>query len=132
MSEEKRSFSVSDRRHFTSEGEVRAQAAMDGTLSAAAPESSPAPRSEEEPTLDLVWLFLSLASQAHVCLGTIGPAGSPQAEPDLPGARALIGLLETLSDRTAGRRTPEEDRALASVLCELRLAFVDRTSGDKV
>lgn len=76
-----------------------------------------------------MWLFVSLASQAHALLGTTASEGAP-AQPDLAGAKALIGLIETLEDRTSGRRTPEEDQVLASVLLELRLTFVARSRGE--
>jgi hypothetical protein len=39
----------------------------------------------------------------------------------------VIGLLEVLRDKTEGRRTPEEDGLLDSILYELRMAYVART-----
>ena len=50
-----------------------------------------------------------------------------QTKADLRGARAIISMLEVLRDKTEGRRTPEEERILDSLLYELRLAYVTRS-----
>jgi hypothetical protein len=129
MSEQERPFSVSDRRHFTPEGKPREREVVERAAPSATPEGPPVPGAGQGAGLDLVWLFVSLASQAHALLGATASEGS-QVQPDLAGAKALIGLIETLEDRTLGRRTPEEDRVLTSVLFELRMAFVARSSGE--
>src|SRR4029078_5886915 len=71
-------------------------------------------------------LLLSLGAQAGYLLAGAGPEGQ-EAPPDLEGARAIIGLLDELKEKTEGRRTPEEDEILEGILYELRMEFVART-----
>lgn len=146
MSQERKSFTVSDRRHFTSEGEPRheeeAEASPppetppaaetpkpEASAPATATETTP-PRSDEPEfprgapipeTADFASFLVSLAAQAGAAL---------QAENDeeaLPAARYLISVLEMLEDKTRGRRTPEEDELVTTLLYELRMAYVART-----
>jgi hypothetical protein len=143
MSEEKKPFTVSDRRHFTSEGEVRkpeagepaaapAPAPAAKEASPAAPPSSAAAESpsadageERAPRLpsDFLGLLISLGAQASMLLMG-GPEGEP---PDLESAQALIDLLASLKEKTEGRRTPQEDQLLDGLLYELRMAYVQAT-----
>jgi uncharacterized protein DUF1844 len=152
MSEEKKPFTVSDRRHFTAEGEVRkpgadeaaaergpAPAAEDASRSVAPPAGrspeptptageeipEPQPGDERGPRLpsDFLGLLISLGAQASMLLMG-GPEGEP---PDLESAKALIDLLSSLRDKTEGRRTPQEDQLLEGLLYELRMGYVQAT-----
>ena len=123
MTDEKKSYRVNDRRHFTPEGDAvatdsgAAEAETEGA--AAAPDAhAPGP----EPPADLVALIVSLGTQASALLG-----GVEGIEPDFRGARWLISILEMLQDKTEGRRTAEETEALETLLYELRMAYVKRT-----
>jgi hypothetical protein len=136
MSDDKKPFTVNDRRHFTPEGDARAEAEP----AAAAPEPEPPvsmpghPPGEDEPaeggpggSLDFIGLLVSLGAQASALLGLgAGPDAATQAPADLPAARGIIGLLEILERKTEGRRTPEEDKVLAGLLYELRMAYLAR------
>jgi hypothetical protein len=128
MSEEKKPFTVTDRRHFTAEGEARTKETAPAAEEPPAP-PSPAERPAEpgirEPgdeAADFGTLLLSLGAQAGMLLHDDG-----ETKADLRGARAIISMLEVLRDKTEGRRTPEEDRILESLLYELRLAYVTRS-----
>ena len=145
MSEDnKKPFTISDRRHFTPEGEVRQPAA--GGSAATPSEPAPAPpepaegdavpasppgtdaTAAEDPSglrfpNDFLGLLISLGAQASVLL-TGGPEGDPA---DLEAAHSLIELLGSLKDKTEGRRSPEEDRLLEGLLYELRMAYVKAT-----
>jgi hypothetical protein len=142
MTEEKKPFTVSDRRHFTPEGEART--VEDTPTPAEAPpvrpsEPASAPRrpapsapppaaAEQAPAypLDFTGLLLSLGTQAAMLLGGGDPEeGGPPPDPE--GARAFITLLEVLQEKTQGRRTAEEDRVLETLLYQLRLEYVNRT-----
>jgi uncharacterized protein DUF1844 len=130
MTEEKKSFIVKDRRHFTAEGETRDEAAEPEKPEAREPARS---RPEEtagdaghRPGLDFAGLLLSLGAQASMLLG-LGDEDEPGAAPDLQGAQAIISLLEVLREKTEGRRTPDEDRILEGILYELRMAYVAGT-----
>ena len=153
MSEDKKPFTVSDRRHFTSEGEVRKSDADEpaparptaeavGAPSApppaaanagpgSAPETAPAAAADAGPDdergsrfpSDFLGLLISLGAQGSMLL-----MGGPEGEtPDLDGARSLIELLGALKEKTEGRRTPQEDQLLDGLLYELRMAFVQAT-----
>jgi len=147
MTDEKKSFTVKDRRHFTAEGEARENDAetpspeenlsrpetMADTTSAPLPRPQPAaerstsgPEPARRPGLDFAGLLLSLAAQASLLLG-MGDDEEPGAAPDFQGAQAIISLLEVLRDKTEGRRTPDEERILEGVLYELRMAYVAGT-----
>ena len=154
MSEDKKPFTVSDRRHFTSEGEVRKSdadeppaASRPPAEAAAAPsapplavsppadappatESAPSAADEsadDEPGSRFPSDFLGLL----ISLGAQGSMllmGGPEGEPpDLEGARSLIELLAVLKEKTEGRRTPQEDQLIEGLLYELRMAFVQAT-----
>ena len=129
MSQERKSFTVNDRRQFTSEGERRED-------SDDPPATSPPPAAELEEeaaeggaaVAEFGPFILSLAAQASYLLageGGEGKAGEGGAS--LEEARYLISILEMLKDKTEGRRTPGEDRILDGVLYELRMGYVART-----
>jgi hypothetical protein len=148
MSEDKKPFTVSDRRHFTSEGEVRETGAEEPT----SPPPADAPRAEVSPAearaaepseadadhgqgedqdggprfpRDFLGLLVSLGAQASMLL----MGGAEDERPDLEGAHALIDLLASLKEKTEGHRTPQEDKLLDGLLYELRMAYVQATRG---
>lgn len=136
MSEDKKPFTVSDRRHFDSEGRSRTEA--EGSAEApkadnadkADAEGQPAGSSRDRARADspprpaaLAELLVMLQAQGSLLLAG-GEDGGP---PDLDGARWVIAVLEMLKDKTEGRRTPDEDKVLDTVLYELRLGYVART-----
>lgn len=132
MSEEKRGFAVSDRRHFTPEGETRessegrdsagGEAAENRGETASGVEEGPdlAQPMDEGVPADLAGLFVSLATQVSLLL-----AGGKDG-PDLKGARHFIGVLEMLRDKTQGNRNAAEDQILEGVLYELRMGYLER------
>jgi hypothetical protein len=129
MSQSDKSFTVSDRRHFTAEGRPRAedagaQAQPSPPPASAAPDSGAA--AEARPA-EFSHFVLGLAAEAGRLLAGEGvPEGTPRAEA-LAGARQVVAILEMLKDKTEGRRTPEEDALLGQLLFELRMAYVERT-----
>jgi hypothetical protein len=128
MSQERKSFTVNDRRQFTSEGERR----EDSEVPAPAVGGEPGPGEEKGPPGETIAEFgpfvLSLAAQASYLLaGKAGEGEPPEAGARLEEARHLISILEMLKDKTEGRRTSREDRILDDVLYELRMAYVART-----
>jgi hypothetical protein len=142
MSDAKKPFTVNDRRHFTAEGEAREDDSSReeaGTRSAPAATADPVPpgpaaldpdtagEAGPRPGLDFAGLILSLGAQASLLLGMAEGAPSP----DLPGAQAIISLLEVLREKTEGRRTEDEERVLEGILYELRMAYVARTRAQK-
>jgi hypothetical protein len=68
---------------------------------------------------------LSLASSALVALGKMpAPDGEPHPI-DLETARHLIDVLAMLEDKTKGNLDETERKLLASLVYDLRVAFVD-------
>ena len=154
MSEDKKPFTVSDRRHFTSEGEVRksdadepvpaspaaagagaepsppppavAAAPVPDPATGAAPSSAPDDGADESGSrFPSDFLGLLISLGAQ---GSMLLMGGPEGEPpDLEGARSLIELLGVLKEKTEGRRTPQEDQLIEGLLYELRMAFVQAT-----
>lgn len=124
MSDDKKPFTVNDRRHFTPEGGARSEP---DTGARSGPEPLP-PGADAGGSLDFIGLLVSLGAQASALLGLSEAPGdeAPLGTTDLPGARSMIGLLEVLERKTEGRRTPEENQVLAGLLYELRMAYLAR------
>jgi hypothetical protein len=122
MSEEKKGFTVKDRRLFTPDGRLREpepEPAPPPPTGAQAAEHPPAAKpGERDAPVEFAGFLLSLGAQAVHLL----EAG------DLRGARSLIAILEMLKDKSEGRRTAEESSVLEGVLYELRMGYVSRTS----
>jgi hypothetical protein len=127
MSERDKSFTVSDRRHFTAEGCPRSEEAS---------EPRGAPRGEEAPPgatppppgpADFSGFLLTLAAQAGILLSRTPAEGAESGRGALEEARSVISILEMLRDKTEGRRTAPEDALLDDLLFQLRLAYVEKT-----
>lgn len=76
---------------------------------------------------------LSLASTALIAIGKMpAPAGQPH-EVDLETGRHLIDVLGMLETKTKGNLDEPESKLLASLIYDLRVAFVDaqKTHGAK-
>ncbi len=123
MSETERPFTVSDRRHFTPEGQARDEEG--GKAEPPAPHA-PGPAGPAGP-VDFAQFLLSLGAQAAALLSGAGTDKPEERASALDGARSVIAILEMLRDKTEGRRTSDEDRLLEGLLFELRMAFVERT-----
>jgi hypothetical protein len=124
MSQEPKSFTVNDRRHFTSEGEPREDAEGPAEPTEPVPAAPPpGPKASGAPKAEFGPFILSLAAQAGYLLAAEGG----EAAAGLDDARHLIAIVEMLEDKTQGRRTEGEDQILATVLYELRMGYVART-----
>ena len=136
MSQSEKSFTVSDRRHFTAEGRPRdeaedvAEAAQAPPDTETAPSDEPAPPAPEGPA-EFAHFLVGLAAQGgQLIAGQELPEGTTPAQA-LAGARSIIAVLEMLKDKTEGRRTADEDALLDSLLFELRMAYVGQTRAGK-
>ena len=87
----------------------------------APPESLPAPSFAE--------LINILAMQAMAGLGLLpGPDGQ-RIPPNLGIAKHFVDMLQVLDDKTKGNLTDEERKLLDQVLYEVRMSFVQMSSG---
>lgn len=137
MSDTDKPYTVSDRRHFAPDGRPREEAESEPPgepaadphptgAEASGASSGDAPATPSGP-MDFSQFLLSLGAQASVLLSGRGlPEGADPAE-ILEGARSVISILEMLRDKTAGRRTSDEDALLEGLLFELRMAYVEKT-----
>jgi hypothetical protein len=128
MNQEKKPFSVNDRRHFTAEGAVRTEVDDEPISPAAAGVASAPPKGlppepEEEGPVSFAGFVLSLGAQAGTLLSEVGNGGAEQKR-SLAAVRSMIGILEMLQDKTQGRRTPDEDQILDGLLYQLRMGYV--------
>src|SRR5512134_2227210 len=111
MSESDKSFTVSDRRHFTPDGRPR----EDGAEDEAAPSPTPAGAAADAgrpvggPPVDFSQFLLGLATQAGALLAAGEAPEGASPEQSLEAARSIISILEMLKEKTEGRRTPEEE-----------------------
>ncbi len=80
-------------------------------------------------TIDFYTFCLSLGSSALVHLGDAPHPESGEAGGDLVLAKQTIDILGMLQEKTKGNLTEEEARFLESLLLDLRLRYVARTSG---
>jgi len=88
--------------------------------------------SDPQPQLSFIAFVLSLASTAAIHFGDLpDPMSGRPAEPNLDGAAQMIEILSLLEQKTRGNLTAEERQVLEQVLYELRMRFVDATSGGK-
>ncbi len=143
---------VTDKRIFTSEGEIREEfreqikASAPGPAPAAAPappverrtEQRPQPEGQHDrrrsvaekaasPGTPFANFVEPLIAQAYMSLGMLSNPYAPQAKPDVAAARQMIDILTLLQEKTAGNLTPDEDDFLNTHIGELKLAFVKRT-----
>ena len=142
MSEDRKGFTVNDRRHFTADGEVRSPRPEETVPPTPVADEPPAPApppaaATERPasprmggTVTLSDLLMQLAGNASVLLGLAAPEGE-EPQVDLEAARDVIGILEMLRDKTEGRRTPEEDKLMEGILYELHMSYVALTRGPR-
>jgi Domain of unknown function (DUF1844) len=80
--------------------------------------------------LSFTAFVVSLASSAAIHFGDLPDPNTGQlAELNLDGAAQMIDILALLEEKTRGNLTMEERQVLEQVLYELRLRFVEASSG---
>ena len=77
-----------------------------------------------EMTQRFIELVMMQAQQAAMFLGHVPNPQSGQPEVNLEFARMFIDQIEMLQEKTRGNLSNEETQMLASVLSDLRLAFL--------
>ena len=80
----------------------------------------------EDPSIpiDFSTFVLSLSSSAAFHLGLAPHPENEEMSRNLPMAKQTIDILSILQEKTNGNLTGEEERLLAEVLYNLRMAFV--------
>jgi len=128
MSESEKPIKVVDRRLFTADGEVRAEAQAELSAPDPVPEpapSAPIPPPAEAPATSPAFLRLldMLAQTAALYMEGFPDPATGRRQADLAGARQIVDSLIALREKTRGRLSFEESDALDGLLGELQLAF---------
>ena len=136
MSESEKPIKVVDRRLFTADGEVRAEAQAELSAPDPVPEaapSAPVPPPAEAPTTSPAFLRLldMLAQTAALYMEGFPDPATGRRQVDLAGARQIVDSLLALREKTRGRLSFEESDALDGLLGELQLAFTRLAGGPK-
>lgn len=126
--EEDKGFKVKDRRRFAAEASEAESEPEAGEKQA----ESTAPREEDRgplPEVTMSTFIFSLSSSALMHLGEIAEPGTSKVLVDLPIAKQIIDTLGMLQEKTRGNLDQDEDKLLSSVLYDLRMRFVQKSSG---
>ena len=131
-------FKVTDRRHFTSEGEIRSGGASEPEE----PESPPPQPEERSPResrpgfehrplddsedVSFTMLINAMAQPALLFLGEIPHPATGQPTIDPEKAKLQIDMLELLRVKCRGNLSPQEETLLEQVLYQLRMLYVAR------
>ena len=123
-------FKVEDRRRFDDSGELKQEFKEDEEKTEVqhAPESSSA--RPKEPALELSFstFVMGLSTQALMHLGEIPDPVAHDTKPDFESARQMIDILGILQKKTEGNLEPDEKALMETVLYDLRMRYVERTS----
>lgn len=87
--------------------------------------ADPQPPAVAPAPVDFSTHVLSLATTALIALGKMPAPDGAAHELDLETARHLIDVLAMLEDKTKGNLDEAEAKLLASLVYDLRVAFVD-------
>jgi hypothetical protein len=125
-------FTVTDRRSFADAGDRRDEssdeAAGDGAAVEAAPRGMPRDAAAL-PAVDFHTFVLSLGSSALLHLGELEHPDAGGKQIDLPLAKHTIDILAMLEAKTRGNLTGPEEKLIQSLLYDLRLRYVELTTG---
>ena len=137
--EENSTFKVSDRRKFSSDGELREttdeKEVNEPHESPAEPEGTREPHREEQPPeasdrsaeqIDFASFVLSLATTALAHLGEVPDPATGETTENLVAAKQMIDILSILEQKTKGNLLPDEDRLLENLLYELRMKYLNK------
>jgi hypothetical protein len=141
-------FKVTDKRHFTSGGDVvpdspepaEVDAAEESSTtppaepSPAEPppqKSSPPPEAGPDEPVDFTHLVMSLASSAFISLGVPDPVTKQKGAVNLKAASQMIDLLAVIEEKTKGNLTAPEEQILKGVMTDLRSIFVQAAGSVK-
>ncbi len=127
-------FTVTDRRIFADEKGVAQveESPAAPPAQASPPEAKPREASPMgQPGIDFHTFVLSLGSSALLHLGELERPGAGGPEKNLPLAKHTIDILGVLEEKTRGNLTPAEEKLMESLLYDLRLKYVELTTGQK-
>ena len=132
---------VTDKRRFTSTGDMREESEAAETPAASepprviAPADAPAAREPASPPeqggrggavydFGIESVFVIFYQSALIALGATQQDGGPPGRVDLPEARQAIAFLKVLEEKTRGNLTADEAAMLRDLLSEAQMAYV--------
>jgi len=127
MAEEKdKTFTVKDKRHFTSEGEIKPEVGKEEPKGESREEAKKeeAPKNQL-PEINFSSFIFSLSTSALLHFGEISDPISNKKERNLPLAKQTIDLLGMLKEKTKGNLLKEEEELLDNILFNLRMKYVE-------
>ena len=137
----KSGIKIVDRRRFTSDGDMRADAPEDAPRPEPPPSAAPPPPDPAEqagagaeadgaPKIDFITFIASLATNAMAALGVLPPEAGGRDLPFNPAlAKEYIDILGMLQEKTRGNLDPREDQALTRLVSDLRMQYVEISRG---
>jgi hypothetical protein len=126
---EEKGFKIVDRR--ASSQEVEKESKPEGSSAQQEPEKKTPENANKEsqkipvPEANFLHLLLTFYTEAQRGLGIVPHPLTKKIEKDMAQAKYMIDVLGLLKDKTKGNLTPEEDRALADMLFDLRMTYVE-------
>ena len=83
----------------------------------------------EGPQIDFVTFVMSLASSAFVHMGDAPHPETGETREQLVFAKQTIDILGMLEAKTKGNLSAEEEKFLENLLADLRIRYVQKTTG---
>jgi hypothetical protein len=137
--QEEQGFRVTDKRSFREDGEPsapedseKAEEELKNEPSPAREEKPPEKEPPPRPPIDFPSYILSYYTQGLVLLGEVPNPYTNKKEEDVEAARHTIDILSMLEEKTKGNLSNDEQQLLGSVLYELRMKFMAKTSRIKI
>jgi uncharacterized protein YjaG (DUF416 family) len=129
MAEEEKGFVIKDRRSFDEKGDVKEKTGEEAEKEEKKEERKQQARKEQAqrtmlPEVNFSYFLISLSSSALLHLGEIADPQTGQKTKDLPIAKHTIDTIAMLKEKTKGNLTDEEQKALESILTDLRWRYV--------
>ena len=131
---EEQEFKVTDRRGFSEDGTSKSAAEEPVKAEQPGAETSGErnEKGEAHPPIDFPSYVLSCYTQGLVLLGETPNPYTNKKEEDVDAVRNIIDILSMLKEKTKGNLSNEESQLLDSVLYELRMKFMAKTSRIKL
>jgi len=141
MEEEKKGFSVKDKRIFDESGDVRKEEPQKAKETEIGEEKEkeqvPPPEAEQQgqryeddyPEVNFASFVISLSTSAMYHFGDFPDPATKEARKNLPAAKQTIDILGMLESKTEGNLDENEKSMLEGLLYELRLRYVKEKTG---
>jgi len=95
----------------------------------AQPEASDEESSHETGEVNFINFISGLAAQTMMALGQMAHPGTNESHVDLDSAKYLIDTIEMIQKKTKGNLTPEEDKAMQTLVYQLKMVYVKISKG---